>query len=89
MENLIIYFLKISSDTPLNDNLYDLLELETTYNLCIGDVINLTNKPYSEKLVEDYKTSFFEIVGRMFISDDDNENNGGVMTLIIKPYLAK
>lgn len=51
------------SKVSKNDDLYDLLELETTYNLCIGDVINLKNKPYTEKLLEDYKTYFFEIVG--------------------------
>jgi hypothetical protein len=89
MENSIIYFLKISSKNPANDDLYDLLELETTFNLCIDDVINLKNKPYCDKLVEDYNTYFFKIVGRMFISDDEHENNGGVLTLVMEPYFVK
>lgn len=80
--------MKITSENPSNDDLYDLLEL-ATYNFNIGDIINLRNKPYNEKLVEDYKTYFFKIAGRMFISDDDNENNGGVMTLVIEPYFLK
>lgn len=89
MENAVIYFFKISSENPNIDNLYDLLELETTYNLFIGDVVNLKNKSYCQNLEEDYKTYFFEIIGRMFVSDDDNENYGGVLTLVIKPYFVK
>lgn len=41
MENSIIYFLKITSENPSNDDLYDLLELKTTCNLNLGDIINL------------------------------------------------
>lgn len=88
MENQIIYFLEISSENRFIDDSYGLLELETTYNLSIGDLINIKNKPYSGKLIEDYKTYLFEIVDRIFISDDDNENNGGVMTLVIIPYFV-
>jgi len=87
--NSNIYFLKISSKDKSKTELYDLLDLETTYNLSKGDVINLRNKSYSANLEEDFKTFYFEIVGRMFISDDDNENNGGVMTLVIEPYFVK
>lgn len=32
---------------------------------------------------------FFKITGRMFIFDDDNENNGGVITLLIEPHFIK
>jgi len=59
LENAVIYFLKISSENSNVDNLYDLLELETIYNLFIGDVINLKNKSHGRKLLEDYKTHSF------------------------------
>lgn len=89
MENSIIYFLKLSSEKPHIDDFYNLLDLETTYNLSVGDVINLKNKPYSDNLVQDYQTYLFKIIDRVFLSDDDNENNGGVLTLSVVPYFIK
>ena len=88
MENSIIYFIEIASDQLSSDKLWGFLELETTYNLFVGDVINFVNKPYSNKLVKDYKTYSFEIISRQFTADDDHENNGGVITLVVKPFFV-
>lgn len=85
MENSIIYFLVFNSNNNFNDESWNDLQLLTTHNLMVGDIINLEKEAYSDSLTKDFETCIFEIVSRTFTSDSDNDSTGGIIKLILKP----
>ncbi len=59
----------------------DWILIENTQILSIHRLVNRlkslkNDKSYCRKLEEDYKTYYFGMVGRMFSSDNNNENYG-------------
>ncbi len=85
MENSHIYFINIIVPGKSVDKDWSFLQFETTFNLIVGDIINLKNYINIEGLVNDYKTETFKIMGRNFILDEDNEASGGTMLLEVEP----
>lgn len=80
MDNMQYYF--IFFDT-FNKN-YD-IEFETTGNLVTGDIIDIRHFDNRESLFEEYKTEHFIIKQRVFISDNNFENVGGIFNLLVEP----
>ncbi|MDV4099062.1 hypothetical protein CMT22_17710 [Elizabethkingia anophelis] len=85
MENSHIYYINIIVPGKSVDKDWSFLQFETTFNLIVGDIINLKNHIDIEDLVNDYKTKTFKIMGRGFILDEDNETSGGIMLLEVVP----
>lgn len=87
MENWNFYFLNILSNDSTEDKFsWEDLELETIYNLNIGDIIDLRNEKYSTDIKNEFNTTLFIIVNRRFIADSNNSLFGGVIILELKAY---
>ncbi|AIL44425.1 MULTISPECIES: hypothetical protein [Elizabethkingia] len=61
------------------------LQIVTTANLVVGDILNFQKEDEGEKIFEQFKTKEFLIKKRVFISDPYDENVGGVFSLYVEP----
>ncbi len=63
------------------------LQIITTANLVVGDILNFQKEDECEKIFEQFKTKEFLIKKRVFISDPYDENVGGIFNLHVEPII--
>lgn len=61
------------------------LQIVTTANLVVGDILNFQKEDEGEKIFEQFKTKEFLIKKRVFISDPYDENVGGIFSIYVEP----
>ena len=62
-------------------------QFETIGNLVVGDIVDLRCHNIGKDLLKEYKTEQFLIIKRVFISDENLENIGGIFHLYVQPYI--
>lgn len=85
MDNINYYFLQFASNDPKLNIEWDDLQIDTTANLLIGDILTLEKESFTEQLISDFGTIMFVIRKRVFKFDNGFENVGGVFRLYIEP----
>lgn len=87
MTNINNYFLYFTTANEKQSEQWGGWQIEASSSLVVNDIIDFRelNEHMLKTLMDDFNTSQFLIVKRVFIHDTFNEDTAGVFNLFLKP----